>query len=105
MVRRNESDETRQVREAVKARQEAETRAYTEFFGVQDRRAQLLAEIGALEVEQFIAVAAIVAASDVARTADTIGWSHAKVREAVNTRHGDGAVGSGDVHTATEVAS
>lgn len=104
MARKSESAQEREARARLKERYDAEAAAYGAYFAVLARREELQVELEGLDAEQIESVAAIAAVSTVDRTAELVGWSKVKVRDAVKSASVPDSPGGG-VDTAAEVAS
>ncbi|MFN3256283.1 MAG: hypothetical protein ACE37B_11345 [Ilumatobacter sp.] len=83
MARKAGSEAERVALDRLKDRRDRESKGYTEFFAVEDRRRRLSDELDGLDVEAAEALAAIAEVSDVVAIADVIEWSPARVRTAV----------------------
>jgi len=104
MARRASSEAQQEVWVRLKERHDRETKGYTDFFAVEERRRRLAAEIETLEVEAATALARVVSLSDPATVAEVIEWSQTKVRSAVKlaAEHATNGVSSNGVHTAAD---
>ena len=106
MGRKAGSEAERVALDRLKERHDQESKGYSAFFAVEDRRRELTIELDGLDVEQAEALTTIVAVSDPASVAEVIGWSATKVRSAVKLLSDGDPGGSEDgVHTAADVAS
>ena len=107
MARKAVSEAERVALDRLKDRRDRESKAYAEFFAVEDRRRRLTEELDGLDVEAAEALAKIAEVSDVGAIADVIDWSPAKVRTAVKLIADRATAGEGGkaFRTAADVAS
>ena len=86
MPKRSETPAEREARDRVKQRYDAQLAAINEFFTREQRIEALRADIATLEAEQGSAAKQLVEATSVAQAAEILGWSQARVREAIGPR-------------------
>jgi hypothetical protein len=86
MPRRSETPAEREARSRVKRRCDAQLAAINDFFTRERRIEALRADIATLEAEQGTAAEQLVEATNVAQTAEVLGWSQTRVREATGPR-------------------
>ncbi|WP_420453758.1 hypothetical protein [Ilumatobacter sp.] len=72
----------------MKQRYDAQLAAINDFFTRERRIEALRADIATLVVEQDTAAGQLVDATSVVQTAEILGWSQARVREATGPRRG-----------------
>ena len=86
MPRRSETPAEREARDRVKQRNSAQLAAINDFFARERRIEALRSDVATLEAEQGEAATKLVDATSGAQAAEILGWTQARVREAIGAR-------------------